>query len=162
MTTRNKIVIVSIVALIVASGAIWYLVTKPSKVVDTPVVVNMPETTAEVTPPATIVPVGDSPIKMNEYPNRTNEELNSTIIKAAPQALVGQGGKANYIIVGVISPLKGWYIVTVRLTTAQTDDAKVIIKDNGTAAGGLLVIAGPGTEFPDSINLPPKVRIALS
>lgn len=159
---KNKfVIIITVILLIVGGVLIWYVVTKPKEVV-TPVISNSPDTTAEITPPTSTPTVGNSPIKINEYPNRTNDELNSTIIKAAPQPLVRSNGKANYIILTVVSPIKAWYIVTIRLTTVQTDDAKIIIKDNGTAAGGLEVIAGPGTTFPDAIDLPPEVRIALS
>ncbi len=116
----------------------------------------------EVIKPTVTPSVENSPIKINQYPNRTASDLNSAIIKAAPMSLVSSVGKANFTIVSFTSPVTAWYIVTVRLTNVQTDDAKIILKDNGTAAGGLVIVAGPGTTFPDTTNFPPQVRVALS
>lgn len=162
MISPIKITVIIIVIIATILVAYWFISPKQVALPDTPTSDPSTKSIPEVTPITTVPPVENSPIKVNSYPNRTDAELNSAIIKAAPQSLRDANGQISFIFVTSISPEKGWYVVTVRTSSSETSDSmRIVIKDNGTRAGGLVLVAGPLSVFPDSINLPVKVRISL-
>ncbi len=163
MTSTIKIIISIVVIITAILVAYWFVapkaVTLPTQPTNETATGSIPDVE-----PVTVVPsVKDSPIKLNDYPDRTTAELNNAIIKAAPESLNAANGQISFVFVASVSPQKGWYVVTVRASAAGTSDTKkIILKDNGSAAGGLVFVAGPSSVFPDNINLPVRVRISLS
>lgn len=163
MMSPIKITVFILIIIATILTTYWFISPKQVTLPDSPAADSSMKPIPEVTPITTVPPVENSPIKINNYPDRTDTELNSAIIKAAPQSLKDANGQISFIFVTSISPEKGWYVVTIRASSSGTsDNMKVVIKDNGTRAGGLVLVAGPLSVFPDNINLPVKVRISLS
>lgn len=163
MTSTMKIIISSIVVITITLIAYWFVAPKAVTLPTQPTSDSTAGSIPEVEPVAAVPSIKDSPIKLNDYPDRTTAELNDAIIKAAPESLKTANGQISFVFVASVSPQKGWYVVTVRASTSGTSDTKkVILKDNGIAAGGLVLVAGPSSVFPDNINLPVQVRISLS
>jgi|GEM_PF-4150708 len=92
---------------------------------------------------------------------RSDTELLDSIVKQKP-SLADSSGKATFAIVNAQRTPNAWYVVTITNTQdPSVGKAKIILKDNGDA-GGIVLIAGPGTKFdPNTIALPDEVRKLL-
>ncbi len=110
---------------------------------------------AESSPATTTDKKGDEPA-----PARATSELNDVIISQKPSLM--KDGQPNFAITGVKRVESKWYIVTIHNTVDPTvGNAWVILKDEGSENGGLILVVGPGTSFPPSVPIPDSVRKAI-
>jgi len=81
--------------------------------------------------------------------NRSNNELTLAIAAQAPE--LADNGQPVFVIDSVKKPLAGWYIVTMyqKDDPGKTNPARILLQDRGSNKGGLQVVMGPGTAFPD-------------
>ena len=88
----------------------------------------------------------------------TTAEL-SEVIQRSASYLTDSAGQPTFGIVKTISPLAGWYVVSI--TIPQSQPMKVILLQTNDPNNPLTVVAGPGTSFPaDVVSLPEAVRKA--
>ncbi len=88
----------------------------------------------------------------------TTAEL-SEVIQRSASYLTDAAGQPTFGIVKTISPLAGWYVVSI--TIPQSQPMKVILLQTNDPNNPLTVVAGPGTSFPaDVVSLPETVRKA--
>jgi cytoskeletal protein RodZ len=87
---------------------------------------------------------------------RTSTELIDSITQQSP-SLLDANQQPIFGIVNSIRTPSGWYVITIIDKNDPTvGQAKVIMKDNGSA--GIVLVAGPGTRFDrDSFTFPEEV-----
>ncbi len=153
MNKKTLIITVSITLLLIGVAVAYIFISKPA-----------PETVEITSNQHSSDGIDTQNVDPNQSLNdpqtvtRTAPELNEAIIDQRPSLV--SSGKATYDIIDIKRVEDAWYIVKIKSNTDSTVGvAWIVLKDEG--AGGLVVAAGPGTAFPDSVPIPASVRKAI-
>jgi hypothetical protein len=101
-----------------------------------------------------------------KLPDRSNAELAKAI--ATQKTDLTDNGEPIFAIKAVARPITAWYIVTIHLIDDPegNNPAKMLLHDSGDKSGGLRVLLGPGTSFPEesteTIGVPDVVARELN
>lgn len=92
---------------------------------------------------------------------RSNEEITDAIIQSNQD--LSTNDSPTFTISDVKTPQTGWYIVTIHTNDDPEgrNPAKVLLYDYGQN-GGLRVMLGPGTSFPQDVTQPLGIPDAIA
>ncbi|RYX79400.1 hypothetical protein EON76_01610 [bacterium] len=162
METKRKIIIFVSIGFVIAIGfvGVWIFntITAQQPAPGDSSIADSDNTTSTSQPNDT---PQETPTSQNQDQNtmqRTQDDLNSFVIKNNPGLVDTKTGIPIYTIVKKQNPLEGWYILTLRNNDTDTSDADVIIRD---VNGQLTTVAGPGTGLYTIPDLPEAVKKAL-
>lgn len=141
-----KILMSTVVALAGIGSITWYLLSQ--------------QHSQPVTEKIVGVTVNDTPTQSTPASNaaRSSSEIVDAISNQVA-SLKSTSGQPSFSIQSTQRIDNIWYVTTIA-STSMPSSAKVIMKDNGSD-GGLIVVAGPGTFFPDTTPVPDNVKRVL-
>lgn len=142
-----KIIISIVIALAGIIGVGWYIIGRQASQPTTEKIVGVTVSNSDTTQTVPTTKATRSSSELVEAISAQTPSLNST------------SGQPMFSIQNTQRIDQVWYVTTIASVSIPSS-AKVILKDNGDD-GGLIVVAGPGTFFPDSTPVPDNVRRVL-
>jgi hypothetical protein len=93
-----------------------------------------------------------------------SDQLIYDAIKPGNSSQFTSDGQPLFSITKVVEPQSGWYVAWIKRTDIELETARVVLRQNDPPDGPMVLVLGPGTNFPASVttNIPESVREVLT